>query len=83
VAEHDENIFDMVRTNTARIEDVYKLLRGDEWQTPGMIAILREVQNKQRTLERKVNLLLSVTVFLLVLSLVLSVLLITHMGVGL
>jgi hypothetical protein len=85
VAEHDsrdDNIFDQVRANANRLDELERFVKGDAWN-PGLIILLREMQTKQKALELKVNLLLSVTVFLLLLSLVLSVLLAAHMGVGL
>jgi len=77
----DDNVFETVRRTAARLEAIEMLLEGNvRWQQMGIISLLREVQAKQKTLEWKTNLLLVSTVFLLLLSLGLSMFLVMHMG---
>ena len=79
----DENLFDRVDDNHKRIEELERFVKGDPtWNQPGLLTILKSIQTKQQQLEWKLTLLLSTTVFLLILSLILSTLLAMHLQVG-
>jgi antibiotic biosynthesis monooxygenase (ABM) superfamily enzyme len=79
-----ENVFDTVRDNRKRIEEIENFVRGDpSWNQPGLLTLLKSIQTKQQQQEWKLTLLLSVTVFLLLLSLILSTLLVLHLQSGL
>lgn len=76
----ERTIFDEVRENTRRIEELTRYVRGDaEWNQPGVLILLQLMQVRQAKNEYRTLVHLVLLVMILFLALAILAVLILHL----
>ena len=81
----EDNIFEIVRANGRRLDEIEHFVRGDPtWNQPGLLTLLRTMQERQEKHAWQISILVALVAILLLACLVILVVLVQvalHLGV--